>query len=271
MHRFFLAPCSAQASQIVLVEAEAYHASRVLRLTRGDPVTVLNGQGESLSCVIDEITRNEVHLTVLERRYQAPLPYQVTLLQAIPKGKVMEDIVEKATELGAARVIPLLTAHTEVHLDENQADAKVHRWRLTAVESVKQCGSPWLPQIERPTTLAAFIGRHELADLSLVASLQKDARHPRQFFQAYYAEHQRRPATLWAWIGPEGDFSKEELEAIQSAGGRPISLGPNTLRAGTAATYCLAMLSYELLEPQRFALGQSASGTEPSISPTQAS
>jgi 16S rRNA (uracil1498-N3)-methyltransferase len=117
---------------------------------------------------------------------------------------------------------------------------KAEKWQQTVVEAIKQCGQRWLPQVEAPIELPDLLARGDKSDLSLVGSLQSDARHPREYFQA------GKPATICLWIGPEGDFTEAELSAIQKAGARPISFGPLVLRSDTAAIYALSIVSYEL-------------------------
>jgi 16S rRNA (uracil1498-N3)-methyltransferase len=115
-----------------------------------------------------------------------------------------------------------------------------------AVEAIKQCGAAWLPKIEAPVTPAQFLARKEIFDLSLIGSLQKERRHPRECLQEFQAKHGQLPQSVGVWIGPEGDFTLEELDAIQAAGALPVSLGRLVLRVETAAIYCLSILNYEL-------------------------
>jgi 16S rRNA (uracil1498-N3)-methyltransferase len=174
------------------------------------------------------------------------LPYQVTLIQAIPKGKLFDAIVQKATELGVARIVPLLSERVVTQLDDEKADAKAEHWRTTAIEAIKQCGSAWLPTIDIPITLKSFLARSDSFDLALVGSLQPGSRHPRHWFQEFQQAHGKLPSTVAIWVGPEGDFTADEIATLQSAEVRPITLGPLVLRSETAATYCLSVLNYEL-------------------------
>ncbi len=244
IHRFFL-PDAAQRTPLTLTGREAHHALDVMRLRRGDAITILDGAGNQFSCEIATTSRERVVLTVKEKKHTAPLPCTITLLAAIPKGKI-EDIIEKATELGVTRIVPLLTERTVVQIKPDEAAGKVEKWRRIASEAIKQCGSPWLPQIDPPVTPAQFLARAEKFELPLIASLQKHSRHPREHFQTFQAEHQRRPGSIAVWVGPEGDFTPEEYAAVQAAGAQPITLGPLVLRADTAAIYCLSVLNYEL-------------------------
>ena len=246
MHRFYLPPEQCDARLVVLRDQEARHTRQVLRLERGAQVVVLDGQGGHQLCKVRNAARDRVELGVLEHRSIPPLPYRLTLFQAMPKGKTFDTIVQKATELGAWRVVPLLTERVVTRLEGVSAGPKVEHWQRTAIEAIKQCGSAWLPQIDPPQPLRQCLERPEREDLSLVASLQSGSDHPRRVLQTFRAQHGRAPQTVAVWIGPEGDFTPAELEAIQSSGAVPVTLGSLVLRADTAAIYCLSILSYEL-------------------------
>ena len=158
----------------------------------------------------------------------------------------IESIIQKAVELGARRIVPLLTGHVVTQLGEKDSTNKRDKWQQVAIESIKQCGAAWLPKIEIPMTPAQFLARREKFDLSLAGSLQTERRHPRECFREFEAKHGRLPQSIGVWIGPEGDFTFDELKAIQASGALPISLGRLVLRVETAAIYCLSILNYEL-------------------------
>ena len=246
MHRFYLPPGQCAGNSLRLDGREAHHALHVLRLKRGELVAVLDGAGNEFLCAVENSSRDAVTLSVSLKNFTPPLPCSITLLQAVPKGKIIETIIQKAVELGARRIVPLLTERVVTHLDDEDAGNKRDKWQQVAIEAIKQCGAAWLPKIETPTTIEKFLARKESFDLSLVGSLQKDRRHPRECFQEFQAKHGRLPQSVGVWIGPEGDFTLEELEAIQAAGALPISLGRLVLRVETAAIYCLSILNYEL-------------------------
>lgn len=246
MHRFFLPPEQCRDAVLELTDREAHHAAQVLRLARGERITVLDGAGNELLCDVAEISKRSVRMSVQHRHHTPRPPCSVTLFQAIPKGKVMDVIVQKATELGAARVVPILTERVVAHLDGEGAEHKAEKWRAIAIESIKQCGSPWLPVIETPLTLKQQLTRRDVFDLPLIASLQDDRRHPRGRFRDFEVAHKRKPASVCVWVGPEGDFSPAEMNVIKAEGALPITLGPLVLRSDTAAIYSLSVLNYEL-------------------------
>ena len=250
MPRFYLPPDKCSESGLFLTGREAHHAMHVLRLRRGDSVTVLNGAGCEFRCEVQQYDRDKVKLAVVAKTSAAARPCQITLLQALPKGKIIESIIQKATELGAARIVPLLSERvTSVQLDSKDLRRKADKWRLVAIEAIKQCGAAWLPQIDPPVTTKQFLARGEILDLSLIASLQSHTRHPREYFQAFHSKSGRMPSSISIWVGPEGDFTPEEVSSAITAGAQPISLGPLVLRTETAATYCLSIVNYELTSP----------------------
>jgi 16S rRNA (uracil1498-N3)-methyltransferase len=246
MHRFYLPPGESKGDTLALSERDAHHAAHVLRLRDGERVVVLDGAGQELLCEARKDGHDHFTLTVKQRSSVPPLPCQITLLQAIPKGKIIEGIIQKATELGAHCIVPILSDRVTTQLDDESAASKAERWQLTAVEAIKQCGSAWLPKIESPVTPKDYLARGEKFELPLIASLQSDRRHPRDYVKTFQAEKGRLPNTACVWIGPEGDFTPAEMNAIKSAGALPITLGRLVLRSETAAIYSLSVLNYEL-------------------------
>jgi 16S rRNA (uracil1498-N3)-methyltransferase len=246
MHRFYLPPAQTEGPTLFLTGAEAHHGTRVLRVRRKDQITVLNGAGDEFLCEIEASDRDKIKLAILERRLTPPRPSQITLLVGIPKGKIIESIIQKATELGAARIIPLLTERVVTKLEPKEANRKTAKWQQIAVEAIKQCGSPWLPSVEPPLTPEVFLARNEAFDLPLVASLQPGSKHAREFFDAFRSRHKRQPGSVSIWIGPEGDLTEAEVAAIQVAGAYPVTLGSLVLRVETAAIYCLSVINHEI-------------------------
>ena len=166
---------------------------------------------------------------------------------AVPKGKIIEGIIQKAVELGAGCIVPLLTERVVTHLDDDGAEGKREKWQLVAIEAIKQCGAGWLPQVETPQTISEFLacaGRRSNWRWS-VHCRQSDGIRASGSWN-FKAARRRLPRSAAVWIGPEGDFTLEEIRQIEGAGAKPITLGTLTLRVETAAIYCLSFLNYEL-------------------------
>jgi 16S rRNA (uracil1498-N3)-methyltransferase len=245
MHRFFLPPENCRGDSLRLDGREAHHALHVLRLKRGERVTVLDGKGGEFFCDVENAGKDFLSLAVCEKKVHAENPCPISLLVAIPKGKIIEGIIQKAVELGAARIVPLLTERVVTQLDDDGAEAKREKWQQVAIEAVKQCGAAWLPEVCAPILLKDFLAAKHFPELTLVGSLQTSRRHPREIFSEFRAQHGRSPQSAGVWIGPEGDFTLAELQAIEAAGAKPVTLGALTLRVETAAIFCLSILNYE--------------------------
>src|SRR5262249_23711274 len=153
------------------------HALNVLRLKNGERLTVLDGAGHEILAEVRAAEKNRLVAGVVQKNFVGPLPCQITLLQAVPKGKTMELIIQKATELGVARIVPVLSDRVVSQLDQEDAVERQGKWQQVAVEAIKQCGQPWLPQVEAPQTLKTWLGKNERFELPLVASLQDERRH----------------------------------------------------------------------------------------------
>jgi 16S rRNA (uracil1498-N3)-methyltransferase len=249
MHRFYLPPDQCRGEVLTLSDGEAHHASRVLRVREGERATVLDGAGHELQCEVAGPIGKTVSLKVIKRSSATSLDFSITLIQAIPKAKIIEDIIQKATELGAARIVPILSERVVKHLESKDAKAKAEKWQHVAIEAMKQCGNPWLPKVDAPVSLNAYLSRAERFELAVVGCLLQGSSHPRHCVEKFRAEHQRIPKSIGVWIGPEGDFSESEYEAITGSGALPITLGPLVLRVETAATYCLSVMNYEMRSP----------------------
>ena len=243
MHRFHLRPENWEAA--LLDADEAHHCLNVLRLSVGDRVTVFDGAGREGQAVIESASGSKAKLKISSTSTTPAPPCAITLAQAVPKGKNMDLIVQKAVELGAARIVPLLSARTVVQIDSGDATKKKEKWSAIALEACKQCGQNRLPEVAEPMTPKAFAERLEKGDLHLIASLQPDARP----LKTVLKEHGKTPNQVTIFVGPEGDFTPAEIALAKSHGCQPITLGPIILRTETAAIYCLSVLAHELFSP----------------------
>jgi len=247
--RAYAPTAAADATEIRLAPEESHHLVTVNRCGRGDRVTAFDGRGHEWLTECTDPSKGSAVLRVKEARAAKPRSFAITLGQALPKGATMDDIVRQATEIGATRIVPLLSERTQVHLDGDRADKKVEKWRTGAIEAAKQCGNPWLPEITPLQTFAAFLAAAAGYDLKLVASLHAGTTTLKKALATYSAKHGHAPRQVLWLVGPEGDFSPAEMTAAITAGCSPITLGPLVLRSDTAAVYALSILSHELQNP----------------------
>jgi 16S rRNA (uracil1498-N3)-methyltransferase len=214
MHRFYIPPKNWTPDSLVLTESEAHHARDVLRLKSGDKAVLFNGGGSEITAQIVDLDRNEIRLRKLHETKTPPLRCRITLGQAIPKGKNMDLIVQKAVEIGAAEIAPIVSERTIVDLDEKEAAQKQAKWQQIAIEAAKQCGQNWLPRVRTPRKLKDFFADPPVAavsdrrinspespgerafDLRLIGSLQSDAQHLKNILANYANESEMNQSPL---------------------------------------------------------------------------
>ncbi|HEX8138944.1 MAG TPA: 16S rRNA (uracil(1498)-N(3))-methyltransferase [Pyrinomonadaceae bacterium] len=227
-----------------LAREEARHLSDVLRLGRGDEVFVFDGEGREYRCRVTEAGRAQALLEVCEEVEAArpSSPLRLTLCVALLKGEKFDLVVQKATELGVASIIAVVTKYADVRVkDEADAVRRLARWKRIALEAAKQSGRACLPELLGPMSFA-----------SVIESEAIEAAHCRLFFSerggralleamAECPEDLKRAVAL---VGPEGGWSEEELEGARSGGWSVVTLGGRVLRAETAAIVTTALLQH---------------------------
>lgn len=229
-----------QSGQLLELPKEAAaHVAKVLRARGGDPVILFNGSGEDFSGVIDRVQGNRASVSVgAARPANNESPLEITLVQCVPRGDKMDFIVQKATELGVQRIVPVLSQRSVVRLDGTQAHAKQAHWRAVAVSACEQCGRARLPTIEVPQPLLNYLGL--AAPTGVQRWLLEPSGSPSVSRGAHgISQHVRRAEIA---VGPEGGIAPDELEAFQLVGFSAILLGPRVLRTETAAIAGLVWL-----------------------------
>jgi 16S rRNA (uracil1498-N3)-methyltransferase len=239
-YRSFLFPEAIVAvDSLTLDVRESHHLVRVFRAKAGETVEVLDGAGARYLGQIVEANGKAVRIQV-ESVERVPLQQpHVTLLQSMPKGKMMDLILRMATEIGAARVQPVFTDQGDVQMQGERLLSKVEKWRLTMIESCKQCGLSYLPELNAPVAMSDWLAANPASEgaLRVVASLENGSRPLREILETAGAVDEVVVA-----VGPEGDFTTEEYAALGEAGFQPVRLGANVLRAETAAAYILSVV-----------------------------
>lgn len=250
MPRFFVDSRDWRPPQFILRGDEAHHAARVLRLEPGREVRVFQGEGQEWRARVRSVDEGRIELDGLEPIAEPVLPARLILLQALPKGAKMELIVQKAVELGVAEIRPIAAARSVMRLDDAQAAKKTAKWQRIALEAAKQCGHPLAPAVQPPGALTQSLDALALegVELLLLTSLQDDTVPLLRALERSRAGRRRPPACIAVLIGPEGDFTQDEIATARAAGAVPVSLGPLVLRTETAALAALAQLGGGLMD-----------------------
>ncbi|PYS48020.1 MAG: 16S rRNA (uracil(1498)-N(3))-methyltransferase [Acidobacteria bacterium] len=245
--RRFFAPSAQFAPdhlRVTLAGDEARHLRDVLRLGRGDEVFVFDGDGREFRCTVDEAERERATLIVNEEvkpaRPESTL--RLTLAVALLKGEKFDTVVQKATELGATRIVPVMTKLADVRLrDERDGARRVERFRRIAVEACKQSGRARVPEIREPVDFQALIKSEPTIKQEWRAMFSE--RDGTSLNEAIGNER-ARPRLVTALVGSEGGWTDEEIASASAKGWSVVTLGGRTLRAETAAITITALLQH---------------------------
>ena len=231
--RSFVAQPLPVGSTIALPEDAAAHLVRVLRLQAGDPCVLFNGDGFDCDARIASVGKREVLADIVASRpVDNESPLAITLLQGIARGEKMDLILQKATELGVARILPVDSERSEVKLDAQRADKRVAHWREVVVSACEQSGRARVPEVAAPQPLAQAAALRQGRGFILDPFAQ----------QALSAlQGSELPACTLA-IGPEGGWSPRDREQLVAAGFEGLRLGPRILRTETAGIAAIAAL-----------------------------
>jgi len=250
------------ASTIALSTDETHHLMHVLRMTPGDQAFVFDGSGHEYQCTFRGITDNRAHLEITEALSDVvESPLQLTLAQALAKGEKFDLIIQKATELGVSRIVPLMTRYADVKLDDQLIIRRLDRWRRISLEALKQCGRRRLVEITAPRTVPQFLDDVTHANVAQAASLRiesgETSRHKLAACATLLLFSERggvaitealeglpKPASIVALVGPEGGWSDAELDLADQHGAKPVSLGPRVLRTETAALVAITLIQH---------------------------
>ena len=238
MSRFYAPRGSIKGNRIILTGLEAHHVLDVMRLKTLDKVVAFDGTGTEYIGFIKGMGRKSVDVEIVERR--TPLGKEnckITLIQAIPK-KDSDYIMEKATELGVHSVIPVFTKRTIVSWNEGKRHSRVERWRRIAREASKQCGRPSIPKVDDIKDFKDALKSASDSDLNLIAALSD----PRVDLKDAIRDF--KGGKVQIAIGPEGDFTPDEIKKAKDARFIVVSLGRNVLKSDTAGLAVLAIFNY---------------------------
>jgi len=238
--RVYVEEALAPGASRAVAGSAATHITRVLRLERGATLTLFDGRGGEYAARIEDLRKDRVLVNVGEHSpIERESPLGIVLAQGISRGERMDLVVQKATELGVRRIVPVVTERTVVRLDQRQADNRLRHWRAIAIASCEQCGRNTLPLIDAPLRLNEWLrgASRELAgndQLTQVMLSPDAARGVRELAPGL--------GGFLVLIGPEGGLGEHEQTVALAAGFQALALGPRILRTETAAIVALAAL-----------------------------
>lgn len=240
MPRFFAPKENVKGNLIYIDGQEARHILNVMRLRENDKVIVFDGTGKEYTGFIKQANPKSLIVEIISTR--APkvdtIP-EITLAQAILKKEKMDYVIEKATELGVHGIIPLVSERTIVRLQNDKAIDKLTRWKKIAIEAAKQCGRTDVPEIKDVQKFYNAIDNINNFDLTLMGCLSEDTIAFKEAVSDF------KTGKIIVFIGPEGDFTPDEILMAKDTSCKFISLGKRILKSDTAGLFVLSVLNYE--------------------------
>ncbi len=244
MTNFYVHPQDIDGHKVIFRDDEARHLSVVYRKSAGEVVTAVDGQGNELTVVLEQVgTVSVIGRTIRVRRMSREPVARVILAQAVAKGNKMDLVIRKGTELGVHRFVPMISEHTVVSAEENSAAQRLHRWEKIAISAMKQSLRSYLPLVDPLTSFTRVLEEADKADACLMASVVKEARSLDRFFEC-----RQLPRDILLLVGPEGGFSSQEITQAVQKGIGLVSLGPRRLRAETAGILLTGLVLFRLGE-----------------------
>lgn len=243
MHHFFVESSQIQKNTITIEGPDLNHMKNVLRIKPGEKVEISDGSSIRYICELDEYEQDQAKLRICDTEEDdVELPSRIYLFQGLPKADKMELIIQKAVELGAYEVIPVVTKRAVVKLDEKKAAKKIARWSAIAEGAAKQSGRNRIPQIHDVMTFAEALKFAQEMDVRLIPYEKAEGMSTMKS-----AVDQVRPGqSIGVFIGPEGGFEEAEIERAMDEKIIPVSLGKRILRTETAGLTILSILMYHL-------------------------
>ena len=237
-NRFFIEKPEIDSSYIFLSGDEHHHLSRVVRIKPQEKVWLFDEKGTRYLARVEEIGRQKTRLFILKKVTEERPRLNIALGQALLRSKKMEFIIQKATEWGVARFIPVVTQRSLIKIQKENGK-RIERWQKIAREASKQSGQVFFPSIEVPVTLAPFLKERKAKKKLLLSENQGKA------FRDILIQYQENiPSSVLILVGPEGGWSDEEEQDILSHGYEAVTLGKQILRAETAALSSVALISH---------------------------
>ncbi len=244
MRRFFTEPHNINNDVIDIFE-DSRHIQKVLRMACGDSIIVFDGTGREYIAKLIEIEKSVCRAQIIEESLSLSEPEtQITLFQGLPKSGKMELIIQKAVELGVAKIVPVMMERSVTKISSSSAgEEKASRWTKISVEAVKQCGRGKIPPVAPPVTFEEAV--RQLSEMELPIMPYEGLGHEGQLGLKGLLQERHDATEIGIIVGPEGGFSEEEVSLALSKGIKTIGLGKRILRTETVASAVIPVIMYE--------------------------
>lgn len=245
MHRFYVDGYSGNGNTIDITGGDVNHIRNVLRLKTGENIIVNDGAGTDYVCAIEDIDNDVVTARIVDvNKNAAELSTRIVLFQGMPKADKLELIIQKSIELGVSEIVPVMTKRTVVKLDAKKEDKKLARYNMIATSAAKQSGRGIIPEVKPFMSFKEALAYAGTLDMSIIPYEEaKGIEYSRQIIKNIKGKK-----SLGIFIGPEGGFAKEEVEAAIDIGAKCITLGNRILRTETAGLAVVSIIMFELEE-----------------------
>ncbi len=246
MSRFFVFQDLNINDQITISGEDAHHIIRVLRYQTGDVIYISDGANtESIGVILDiDMQGPRVKLKIIEKNKVKSISPYITLFQGLPKGEKFDWILQKNTEIGVSKFIPIITQRTVVNISPSKLGHRKARWGKIVKEAAKQCMRMDIPKID--DVLSFDLALQEIQNYSLCIIPWENEKEISLRHIIKDMNENKGISKIAVLIGPEGGFSKDEVEKAKAAGAIPVSLGPRILRTETAGVVACSVLMYEI-------------------------
>lgn len=239
MPKFFVPHENIGDDRAYIRGADANHVARVLRGRKGEEIIICDGAGVDYTCVIEDITPDEVSLSIKEKIPCVAEPsVKITLFMALPKGDKMDYVIQKAVELGVYEIVPFSAARCVVKLDGKSGAKKTERWQKIAEAAAKQSGRGIVPAVHEPISFKEMVSRAEEFQLPLFCYECEEENSLKKTLSAGEFKN------ACVVVGPEGGFDRVEVEQAIAQGFKSVSLGKRILRCETAPGCAICAILY---------------------------
>ena len=241
MNRFYCRSGDVSGETIIISDpGQLHHLKDVLRFKAGDKAEIFDDKANEFSVVLTGISDKQAEFSVKERKPAGIRRSRLAIACALPKRSKIDDIIDKLTQLGVDRIIPLATERVIVRIDKDKALARQKRWEAIALSASKQSKRNNVPVVDPLTDFGDLIANSREFELKLIPNLEGEREGLKKLLAG------KKPSSVLVLIGPEGDFTPDEVRAAKKSGFIPVSFGDFVLRVETAALFAASVLNYEI-------------------------